>query len=94
MQLAGIAFSLPVLLSELLSMIAFCIRSTIQEVKRGFYLSVLCNISQLTGNTITVLQCTPTGNCGAKDLQEITLVPHLQLARKERLKKAHSMRLQ
>lgn len=30
MQLAGIIFSLPVLLSELLSVIAFCIRGTIQ----------------------------------------------------------------
>jgi len=51
---------------------------------------VLCNISQVKfGNTIAVLQCTPAGNCDAKDLPEIAVVPYLQLARKGRPKKAH-----
>lgn len=40
-------------------------------------------------NTVSVLQCTPTGNCGAKDLSEMAALPPLQLPRTERLNKAH-----
>lgn len=45
---------------------------------------MLCNVSQVKfENTITVLQCTPTGNYDAKDLQEITVLPHLPFVRKD-----------
>ena len=51
---------------------------------------MLCNISQVKfENTTTVPQCTPTGNCDAKDLHEIIVLPYPQFVRKERLKKAH-----